>query len=596
MGTGHSVDTPIRVAPFGISSVISLVDDLLLEKIRKYYCEKFELPYQRIGKSDEDYRARRTTAYLDMVDEIVQIRLKEIQSQPFFQDNEKKKYFDLLPPESPLKAQYHELIKQGVEADTGSLQAELTSQMEAGSIDVNIMVKLDRRLYSPQGEMLDENLSDARAALRGYAKSKLKSSIIYSAGINQPLFTDMAQYQDFYRDAAGELKKKIVLKVSDFRSALIQGKFLARKGLEVSEFRIESGLNCGGHAFASNGLLLPVLLKEISEKRHQLHENALPQIERYYKKQGWDVPDQLRQEEPKITVQGGIGTAGEQKRLLTQYGLDRTGWASPFLLVPEATPVDDTTRQALANAGEDDLYLSPSSPLGVPFNNLHGSGSHQWHDQRREQGKPGSTCPKGHLVSNTEFTEVPICTASSEFQNQKLAQIESSDMSEAEKQAAESKVHEKLCICDHLANGALIDLGIQKEERSPQSICPGPNSAWFTRYYSLQEMVDHIYGRIPSLIPSERPHMYAKEIMMYVEYFGQQLDQCSYSKSEIDTLDEFIINLTEGIEYCIQESHGPSYGDENLASIVTIAEEQKSLFAELIKTYETAKEAALAAL
>ena len=34
MGTGHSVDTPIRVAPFGISSVISLVDDLLLEKIR----------------------------------------------------------------------------------------------------------------------------------------------------------------------------------------------------------------------------------------------------------------------------------------------------------------------------------------------------------------------------------------------------------------------------------------------------------------------------------------------------------------------------------------------------------------------------------
>ena len=30
MGTGHSIDTPIRVAHFGISSVISLVDDLLL--------------------------------------------------------------------------------------------------------------------------------------------------------------------------------------------------------------------------------------------------------------------------------------------------------------------------------------------------------------------------------------------------------------------------------------------------------------------------------------------------------------------------------------------------------------------------------------
>jgi hypothetical protein len=30
MGIGHSTDTPILVAPFGISSFISLVDDLLL--------------------------------------------------------------------------------------------------------------------------------------------------------------------------------------------------------------------------------------------------------------------------------------------------------------------------------------------------------------------------------------------------------------------------------------------------------------------------------------------------------------------------------------------------------------------------------------
>ena len=54
--------------------------------------------------------------------------------------------------------------------------------------------------------------------------------------------------------------------MSDFRSALIQGKFLAKKGLEIHEFRIESGLNCGGHAFASNGYLLPVLLQEIHDK------------------------------------------------------------------------------------------------------------------------------------------------------------------------------------------------------------------------------------------------------------------------------------------------------------------------------------------
>ena len=43
MGTGFSIDTPIRVAPFGISSVMSIMDDMLVEKIRKHYCEKFNL-------------------------------------------------------------------------------------------------------------------------------------------------------------------------------------------------------------------------------------------------------------------------------------------------------------------------------------------------------------------------------------------------------------------------------------------------------------------------------------------------------------------------------------------------------------------------
>ena len=58
MGTGHSVDTPIRVAPLGISSVISLVDDLLLEKIRKYYTSEFNLPYVKIPRDAEDGRAK----------------------------------------------------------------------------------------------------------------------------------------------------------------------------------------------------------------------------------------------------------------------------------------------------------------------------------------------------------------------------------------------------------------------------------------------------------------------------------------------------------------------------------------------------------
>ena len=50
MGTGHSIDTPIRVAPFGINSVISVVDDLLIERIRKYYAGLYDLAYENIPR------------------------------------------------------------------------------------------------------------------------------------------------------------------------------------------------------------------------------------------------------------------------------------------------------------------------------------------------------------------------------------------------------------------------------------------------------------------------------------------------------------------------------------------------------------------
>ena len=71
MGTGFSIDTPVKVAQYGISSVISLVDDKLIEEMRQYYCKVMDEKYVPITKFDEDYRARRITAYLDLVDRIV---------------------------------------------------------------------------------------------------------------------------------------------------------------------------------------------------------------------------------------------------------------------------------------------------------------------------------------------------------------------------------------------------------------------------------------------------------------------------------------------------------------------------------------------
>ena len=86
MGTGHSIDTPIRVAHYGISSVISVVDDILIDKINRFYCEKFNFTYAPISRKDPDCRANRITAYLNTINRIVQLKMDEIKKQPFFKE------------------------------------------------------------------------------------------------------------------------------------------------------------------------------------------------------------------------------------------------------------------------------------------------------------------------------------------------------------------------------------------------------------------------------------------------------------------------------------------------------------------------------
>lgn len=586
MGTGHSIDTPIRVAPFGISSVISIVDDVLIEKIRKYYCELYDLPFDKIRKSDDDSRARRITAYLDVVKEIVNQKVDEIRDMPFFESNVKSKYFEMLPDLNALKVDYKKLfhISPGPERD--SLAQKLNDRIQPGSIDVNIMAKVDRINFDKVGNVLSDEFSDAKAALRGYANSALKSSVVISAGLNQGLLSYMTHFKDFYRNEMGEIKKKIVLKVSDFRSALIQGKFLAKKGLEVFEFRIESGLNCGGHAFPSNGILLPSLLQEFREKRDELAQTFRPFVERYYEKMGWEYPASAVAR-PLVTVQGGIGTAGEAQRLLEQFGMDLTGWASPFLLVPEATPIDDPTRELVRDARQEDLYLSEASPLGVPFNNIRNSGSERWTRDKSQTEKPGSTCPRGFLVSNVDFTDKPICVASTEYQLQRLQEISGLPVSDEAKKELEAHMHVKTCLCDHLGNGALIALGIARPEKSPQAICPGPNVAWFDRFYTLQEMVDHIYGRIASLVPAERPHMFATEIKMYVDYFEKMLQKSTDALKDGKTLREFKENLEASIEFCREIARGKAYPDENLSSILEFAEREWNRLQTLFSDFDT---------
>ena len=567
MGTGHSIDSPIRVAHLGISSVMSIVDDILIEKICKHYSEKYSIDFVETAKSDPYARSKRITAYLNVVDKIVALKLNEIKLLPLEAGNEKTKYFDLLPDESPLKKKYNYFLTIETEAEKEKVAAELTNLMRAGSIDVNIMSKLDRTNYAKDGTMLSDEFNDAKAALRGYAESTLTSSIVFSAGFNRTLLGYLEQFKDFYRDANGKIKKKIIIKVSDFRSAMIQGKFLASKGLEVSEFRIESGLNCGGHAFASQGYLLPSILKEFKDKRKTLAQEFIPLIKSYYEKQNWSFNESDFICEPLLTVQGGIGTSGEAQRMIEDFGCDSTGWGSPFLLVPEATCVDDDTLNLLINARKEDLYLSSASPLGVPFNNLRNTGSENWTKDRAEKGKPGSPCPKGFLISDKQYTDKPICTASRQFQKNKFDEITSMQIPESEKDELKESWYVKVCLCDHLANGSLIKLGISPKAKSPQSICPGPNIVWFNRQYSLAEMIDHIYGRGESLVSADRPHMFCQEVELYVNYFKNLVKTMGTTDAEIKYLEVFKENLEKGIEYILEISEGTAYPNENLKSI-----------------------------
>src|ERR1041385_6955614 len=96
MGTGFSIDTPIKVAKYGIHSVISLVDDTLIEQMRKFYCEKEGEPYTPITKYEEDFRARRITAYLDLVHRIVERQFFLVKHSSFEPGSEITKYFQMM--------------------------------------------------------------------------------------------------------------------------------------------------------------------------------------------------------------------------------------------------------------------------------------------------------------------------------------------------------------------------------------------------------------------------------------------------------------------------------------------------------------------
>ncbi|MGB5436426.1 MAG: hypothetical protein WBM98_11105 [Maribacter sp.] len=547
MGIGFTADTPLKVAQYGMDSVISLVDDILLEKLRKMYCELYEIPYKEITDKIEDFRAKRITSYLNLINSLAERKFEELKDTTINKGNELKEYISMLPDGNSIKKEFKNLSDKYMNLNEAGNW--IKDQLSLGSIDVNIMTKVDKVNYS-KGKKLPSEYNDAHAALRGFAQSDLKSSVILSAGMNPRLYGYMEQFEDFYPDGNGDLKKKIVLKVSDFRSASIQGKYLAKKGLWVSEYRVESGLNCGGHAFASDGYLLGPVLEEFKEKREELITSTYEILVQSLEVKNRPIPKTVLP--LRITAQGGVGTAEEHQFLIDTYELDSVGWGTPFLLVPEATTVDNPTLEKLMGATEKDLYLSNISPLGVPFNSLKGNTKDEEKNAWIAQGRPGSPCPRKFVSLNNEFTEKDICVASRQYQHLKLKQLDSLGLPEKQHQAQYSKIVDKSCICVGLGTSVLLANNLDtRVEGTGVSICPGPNMAYFSKLMSLKEITDHIYGRGNVISRVDRPNMFVKELMLYIDYLENKIEELkdTFNKKQESYLTTFANNLNQGIAY-----------------------------------------------
>ena len=569
MGICYTADTPIRVAHLGITSVISLVDDGLLEEYRMAYAERLGLD---LG-SPQTTRIGRIRSYLDFVADEVKRKFERLCAERFDGGSDKDLYFLMLPLSSRLRVEY-----DGIFAKTGlariAAEAALTEKMEPGEIQANIMVGLNH----------DEAAFDA---VRGFAASKVKGSLVLSAGVNLAVFEEIAKCKDFYRICDKAPSKKIILKVSDFRSALIQGRYLAKKGLEVYEYRIESGVNCGGHAFFESKKLLLDVVREFVAKKNELFETTRGMIAKFAAANASSnaanacVHEIVPPKAPaRITAQGGLCSPEDIEKIMS-LGIDGVGVGTPFLLVPQATSVDKETRRLLASATPDDVYISHASPLGFPFVNLRTSTAaelcrkkvQEYFKPQSEKSndpelKPGVPCRQHYLCRQMSGFDHPVCMASREYVMHRLAELDTmehdelrslchsaldpiafgSRMTQTACHSGEvadldriQEIHAKYnelrretlsreCICRFLGNAGREEirekspsLHYQPESvavargsqpvrtREPVTICPNPDIGYFDREYTLFEMMRHLYGTGPRLTPKDKPSAFEIE-------------------------------------------------------------------------------------
>jgi hypothetical protein len=207
----------------------------------------------------------------------------------------------------------------------------------------------------------------------------------------------------------------------------------------------------------------------------------------------------------------------------------------------------------------------------VPFNSLKCNTKDQEKLNRELKGHAGSSCPKKYLALNKEFTEEGICTASRQYQHLKLKELDKANLSFEEYEVQYDKIVDKSCICVGLGTPALLANNLNtKVEGEGVSVCPGPNLAYFSKTLSMKEMIDHIYGRSNVISRNDRPHMFLKELNIYIEYLKNKIEEAKFSmtRKENKYLSKFAGNLQQGIDYYTQLFKGLNHSFKEAKSTI----------------------------
>src|SRR5690625_7942710 len=99
MGIAFTIDSPLKVARFGISSTISIIEDILMVKLREYYYNQIGEPYVPIGLKEKNYRSRRITDYQDLVQRLVSSKVQTMKDSAFEKGSDLVRYVVMLTEE-----------------------------------------------------------------------------------------------------------------------------------------------------------------------------------------------------------------------------------------------------------------------------------------------------------------------------------------------------------------------------------------------------------------------------------------------------------------------------------------------------------------